>query len=154
LKRKDLAERAHLSYPYISEIENGLKEPSAKALRQVAEALELSVAELAALSERVADDGSNPAVIIEAVTTGRPKGGSHHGTADLASDLSITPGVVARTDLVEPEPIRDIAALPADAQVLIRSEVDRWLAEHLPDLIQRELQRLGDVQRPGRTDEA
>ena len=29
LKRKDLAERSSLSYPYVSELENGTKEPSA-----------------------------------------------------------------------------------------------------------------------------
>ncbi len=49
LKRRELAERARLSYPYISEIENGVKEPSAKALRQIAEALEMSFVDLAAL---------------------------------------------------------------------------------------------------------
>jgi len=63
LKRRELAERAHLSYPYISEIENGVKEPSAKALRQIAEALEMKVAELAALSERLEDNPPEAASI-------------------------------------------------------------------------------------------
>lgn len=51
LKRKDLAVRALLSYPYLSELENGTKTPSAKALRQLAEALELSQAELLARAD-------------------------------------------------------------------------------------------------------
>ena len=55
LKRKDLAEKAKLSYPYISELENGGKEPSAKALRQIADALDMGVAELIAMGEQYRD---------------------------------------------------------------------------------------------------
>jgi len=39
LERKDLAEAAGVSYPYLAEIENGKKRPSSKALLAVAEAL-------------------------------------------------------------------------------------------------------------------
>jgi transcriptional regulator with XRE-family HTH domain len=53
LKRPQLAKRAELSYPYLSEIENGMKSPSTKALRQLAAALELSPAELIVLAERL-----------------------------------------------------------------------------------------------------
>jgi transcriptional regulator with XRE-family HTH domain len=52
LKRPELAKRARLSYPYTSEIENGTKRPSTKALAQLAEALELTSAELMARAER------------------------------------------------------------------------------------------------------
>lgn len=56
LERKDLAERSGLSYPYLSEIENGTKPGSARALRAIAEALGLELHELleqaAALHER------------------------------------------------------------------------------------------------------
>ena len=38
-QRRDLAEAAELSYPYSCELEKGSKEPSAKTLRQLAEAL-------------------------------------------------------------------------------------------------------------------
>src|SRR5271169_1854118 len=51
LKRKDLARLASLSYPYVSELENGSKAPSAKALAQLADALQLSPADLMALAE-------------------------------------------------------------------------------------------------------
>jgi transcriptional regulator with XRE-family HTH domain len=53
LKRPELAKRADLSYPYVSELENGLKTPSTKALRQLARAVELSPAELIALADRL-----------------------------------------------------------------------------------------------------
>jgi transcriptional regulator with XRE-family HTH domain len=52
LKRKDLAIAAQLSYPYVSELEKGTKEPSAKALRQLADALQLGVSDLLALGEQ------------------------------------------------------------------------------------------------------
>ncbi len=53
MKRRELAERADLSYPYVSEIEKGTKEPSAKSLRQLAEALGFgSTAELLAWTEQ------------------------------------------------------------------------------------------------------
>ena len=39
MQRRELAEAAELSYPYICELEKGSKEPSAKSLRQLAAAL-------------------------------------------------------------------------------------------------------------------
>ena len=51
LGRKDLAERAGLSYSYLSEIENGAKQPSSKALILLAKALGLDVYELIAAAE-------------------------------------------------------------------------------------------------------
>src|SRR5687768_8677831 len=49
--RAELAELAELSYPYVSEIENGKKEPSTRALGQIATALGLRVHELLAYAE-------------------------------------------------------------------------------------------------------
>ena len=51
LGRKDLAERAGLSYSYLSEIENGAKQPSSKALILLARALGLDMYELIAAAE-------------------------------------------------------------------------------------------------------
>ncbi len=59
LKRKDLALAAQLSYPYVSELEKGTKEPSAKALRQLADALQLGVSDLLALGERYEDSDAS-----------------------------------------------------------------------------------------------
>ena len=51
MKRKDLALAAGLSYPYIAELENGTKSPSARALSALSDALELSPAALLAQSD-------------------------------------------------------------------------------------------------------
>lgn len=52
LSQKELAERSTLHVTYISELERGVRNPSAKCLAQLAEALELSFAELAKLTEQ------------------------------------------------------------------------------------------------------
>lgn len=46
---RDLAARAELSYPYISQIETGDRDPSLKTLRRLADALVLPVEELASM---------------------------------------------------------------------------------------------------------
>lgn len=55
-KRKDLAAASTLSYPYLSEIEAGLKEPSLPALRLLAGALGLYPSELLARAEQLRED--------------------------------------------------------------------------------------------------
>lgn len=47
LSRRELAERAELSYPYLSQIETGNREPSLRTLQKLASALELPVEALA-----------------------------------------------------------------------------------------------------------
>jgi transcriptional regulator with XRE-family HTH domain len=51
MARRDLAERAGVSYSYLAEIEKGAKYPSSKALHAIAKALGLSPAELLTASE-------------------------------------------------------------------------------------------------------
>ena len=49
LSRRDLATRAELSYPYISQLETGDREPALKALHKLAPVLGVRTEELAAL---------------------------------------------------------------------------------------------------------
>ncbi len=51
IDRKTLARLTRLSYPYLSEIEAGRKHPSTRVLAQIAEALEVGLAELIAGAE-------------------------------------------------------------------------------------------------------
>ncbi len=50
LDRKEVADRSGLSYPYVSQLETGARRPSTKALRLLADALEVSVSELLAVA--------------------------------------------------------------------------------------------------------
>ena len=134
LKRKDLAERARLSYPYISEIENGVKEPSARALRQLAEGLDLSVAELAALSESVGASSMSVAVStpessgapVAAPDVPGPGRGSHLGP-QLA--------------MLTSSPLGSAGESVGDVRWIVQQELDRWAATRLPDLIRAEVHR-------------
>lgn len=53
MDRRVLAERSGISYPYLSEIENGSKRPSSQALFALAEALGLGPSALMAAAERL-----------------------------------------------------------------------------------------------------
>lgn len=55
LSRNDLRDRSGLSYPYVAELEKGLKSPSSKALEAIARALEVRPHELLARAEGLAD---------------------------------------------------------------------------------------------------
>lgn len=60
LTRQELAEQAGLSYPYLSEIENGSKRASSRALVQIAEALGLNPSALMATAERLPPTARDP----------------------------------------------------------------------------------------------
>ena len=50
LSRKELADASGLSYPYVSQIETGEREPALKAMRGLAAALDVPVEQLAGLT--------------------------------------------------------------------------------------------------------
>ena len=139
LKRRDLADRANLSYPYISEIENGLKEPSAKAQRQIAEALELTVAELAALAEAV---GATPGMAPPPpVATRAPQAPEATLSAARPARSSATRAPAAPASLRYAS-LASSGAIPEDVRALVLRELDRFAAEELPSLIRAEVRRV------------
>lgn len=141
LKRRELAERAHLSYPYISEIENGVKEPSAKALRQIAEALEMKVAELATLTERLEDAPSDaPSILLQAAPPLAALAASEPPTAFLTHSDSID-AVHARPQPVARRPATSAPTIDEPLREAVRHEVERWLRDEMPDVVAREVER-------------
>lgn len=58
IERKELARRAGISYPYLAEIEKGLKRPSTDSLLPIGDALGLKQSELLHRAERLLDRGS------------------------------------------------------------------------------------------------
>jgi len=138
LKRKDLAEKAGLSYPYISELENGGKEPSAKALRQIADALEMGVADLIAMGEQYQeanDDGADQRIAMSTVAAlSAPPHRAERGNA-------VTGGAPAPAAPFEPpQPAND--ELRAIVRSVVREEVERLVADELPVIVARELRRV------------
>ena len=61
LSRYELADRAGLSYPYVSAIENGRRRGSSKTIAQIAAALELRPGELVTLADELQLEGSSRA---------------------------------------------------------------------------------------------
>lgn len=58
LSLRDLAERAQVSNPYLSQIERGLHEPSVKVIKGIADALNLSAETLLARAGLIEEDDS------------------------------------------------------------------------------------------------
>lgn len=59
LSLRDLADRAHVSNPYLSQIERGLHEPSVKVLKGIADALNVSAETLLRQAGIVSEDDAD-----------------------------------------------------------------------------------------------
>ncbi len=163
LKRREFAERAHLSYPYISEIENGVKEPSAKALRQIAEALGWSVADLANLSQRLEISPDDPDSILlssapqsgtyragAGIDEGRQSPSSDHAHAGQTPPSSNAPH---EAGLERGSIFGDVAgpggdpgltsAIVQEVTTAVSDLLSRWVRDEMPELIRREIARQG-----------
>ncbi|MFN8035544.1 MAG: helix-turn-helix transcriptional regulator [Acidimicrobiia bacterium] len=61
LSLRDLAAKANVSNPYLSQIERGLHEPSVRVIRAIAQALNLSAETLLSQAGLLEIDGADPA---------------------------------------------------------------------------------------------
>lgn len=66
LSLRKLADRAGISNPYLSQIERGIRKPSAEILKQLSRALQIS-AETMYSQAGLIEEGSNPPTVVEAV---------------------------------------------------------------------------------------
>lgn len=77
LSLRQLAERAGVSNPYLSQIERGLRKPSAEVLQQIAKALRISAEAMyvraGLLDETGSDSTVEDAVLADPVLTDRQK---------------------------------------------------------------------------------
>ncbi len=135
LKRKDLADKAKLSYPYVSELENGTKEPSARALRQLAEALDLSPTELLALSESYAGEAVESLAFQKRVVQAKPPPTTTDRVDALLSYVTALQTAPGPTESKMPHELADLVAR------LVREQLDRFKRDELPALVAAELQR-------------
>ena len=84
LSLRKLSEKADVSNPYLSQIERGLREPSAEILRQIARALEISSEELYVRAGILDERDDQPDV------SGRdPAGPAPHRGPEEEPDLSL-----------------------------------------------------------------
>lgn len=66
LSLRRLADRAGISNPYLSQIERGIRRPSAQILKQLSRALSIS-AETMYSRAGLIEDGANPPTVVEAI---------------------------------------------------------------------------------------
>lgn len=130
LKRRDLADRAGLSYPYISEIENGVKHPSDHALAVIAAALEMAVSDLARLREHYAEQ---PTPWHDKAAWGQPASIQTNPAPAVPSRLRPAAGGSLELDAADVEKL---------ARNLVDIELERWKREVLPGVIDSEVNRV------------
>jgi transcriptional regulator with XRE-family HTH domain len=115
MRRKDLAAAAGLSYPYIAELENGAKSPSARALTALSEALDLSASGLLAQADALPSPGGSQSVATQAATA--------DVSPHAAQELSSTDELVSR-----------ISALAVDR---LLADLRRQLERDVPDVVRQ-----------------
>ena len=113
LERRDLAERAGISYSYITEIENGNKPPSSSVLNPIAEALGVRMSELIHLAEGRMDAQSSERSLLSA----------REESVDSARSESPAPRMFAAYAM-QPSlrgPNRDLRAVVVELERLLRN---------------------------------
>lgn len=150
--RRELAERAELSYPYLSAVENGKKAPSAKAMWRLARALEMPVpalyerAERSTLGEATARSSPEEAAAPLDMMMMLPDVGLERVPPRRRSERSGPPAGLSqqRAD----ELLERVAEVVATT---VRTELADWAETELPDLMRQEVERIvSTMRRPGR----
>ena len=121
-----------------------MKEPSAKALRKIADALELTVAELAALGERVREKPESLALVVDAMAP--PSADAYLLSVPQERTSSVLPErsqlSLKRSDRQTRLFVTDDELSEGGLDVLVRAEVVRWLELHLPAIVRAEVETL------------
>jgi transcriptional regulator with XRE-family HTH domain len=134
LKRRELAESAHVSYPYLSEIENGAKAPSSQTMAKLARSLQVSPADLWTRAEEIArQDSGAPDEARARHVRPAPPGPAASG-AMVASGESRTffrspDGWRRRPAMADSRDAED--AIVARLVTSVRAEIQRWLDAEL-----------------------
>jgi transcriptional regulator with XRE-family HTH domain len=131
LKRMQLKERSGLSYPYISEIENGGKYPSQRAIQALADALGMTPSELVGRAERIQSDDLEATGDIDpdrrealpAVPISFPSSYSVSVSLDGGDDDDLVSRLSEKVILALQGPLRDLVI--REVQMTVREELLR-----------------------------
>jgi transcriptional regulator with XRE-family HTH domain len=128
LKRKELADRAQLSYQYLSAIENGAKDPSIVAVVRLADALGMTLFELMS-PPRV------PSTAPPAPDIAPPR----EVTSGLGDEAVVIPAAAPVEDSSASMPYtKDLQTLVTES---VRTALDVWARIELPQLVAAALAR-------------
>lgn len=130
LKRMQLKERSGLSYPYISEIENGGKYPSQRAIQSLAEALEMTPSELVARAEQIELDDA---------------GGRDDSVRAAANpDVSFSTSWLSSSNAMRRDDDALVGRLTDQVMRAIERPLRDWLAREIQMTVREELLRQRD----------
>jgi transcriptional regulator with XRE-family HTH domain len=104
LSRRELADRSDLSYPYVSQIETGDRDPSLRTMHKLAETLELPVEQLAGLvstEDWVLSSAPMPDVVAGPARARRASAPTFDESAELYRD-KLLPSIERRLQSVPP----------------------------------------------------
>lgn len=142
LKRRELAEQSQLSYPYLSEIENGDKEPSMTAFARLATALRLTPSELLSYGARVT---SGPPVRSEEGEAARDDEADATQPTDGPGDQAVPLALESQSAPRAVSPPNDGTERDRWTQALVaatvRAELEAWARTELPGLVSEALAR-------------
>src|SRR6267154_4110593 len=117
ISMRQLAEQAGVSNPYLSQIERGLRKPSAEILQQIAKGLRISAEALyvqaGILEDRPADSGVRSAVLADA------------GLSERQKQILLEIYESFRTETAGPEAQLNGAAVPVVTAEVLRETVGR-----------------------------
>ncbi len=152
MKRGELAKAAGVSYPYLSELENGTKQGSTQKIGQIAEALGMTPSQLLARAESLAlGNASGP--VPTAVSATAPVTGSLGWTSAVSSRANL----MASTQEVGEAPMRSLPPIGRTAvgqedvvvervTRIVRAAIEQWLDAELEPVVR---QHVREVMRPG-----
>lgn len=151
MKRGDLAKLSGVSYPYLSELENGTKQGSTQKIAQIAEALGMTASQLLARAEALGLGAPAPQAAPSyttappPVSAGAPVFGYGGGVAGAPVDDARTRSL--SSSAASMRSLRPLAPPPADPEAivvdrvtrLVRAEIERWLDVELEPLVREQV---------------
>lgn len=138
LKRRDLANAARVSYPYLSELENGTKQGSTQKIGQIAEALGMTPSQLLARAEALAlAESAGPVPTAAETAPGAASQANLMTAAQLATEAPMR----------SLRPIGRAAAGKEDAVVervtrIVRAEIEQWLDVELEPVVRQQVREV------------
>lgn len=135
MKRRELAAAASLSYPYVSEIENGMKDPSARALNALADALGLTAGDLYAKADGLRD--------VEASHDRAKRAAEGPAQRVVMPVPRVDPGHQFMAYATPPSLV-DSTTLERHIEERVHAAMTDWAAAQLPRLVAEEVSKLLD----------
>lgn len=149
VKRMELAKRSGVSYPYLSELENGTKQGSTQKIGLIAEALGMTTSQLMARAEALAMGSEAPAPYPQFPSVPGATAASASGHGEVAQAAGVGGAALGAPSAGGIRSLRPLAPVAADTEAivvervtrLVRAEIERWLDTELEPLVREQVRQ-------------